>query len=269
MTPEFLPQLTPNPDHRQLARLMQRIEETVAEAYAPNTRRLYIGAFTRFAQWAADLGLRSTPADTKTVCGYFVARSDAGCALATVRADRTAISALHRTLGHPDPCATPIAIQTMKGLARSRAGEGQRQATALTAEGLAAIRATAHRPRIGPTGRSEHRKPAARRGDVDIAIASVMRDALLRVSEAAAITWSDIEHRADRSARLTIRRSKTDQEGAGCVAFLSPATASALSRIRPLTPAQCPRVLAVRALHRPQDRLHEQGRWARGILLRT
>ena len=42
------------------------------------------------------------------------------------------------------------------------------------------------------------------------AFASVMRDAMLRRSEAAALEWADVELRPDGSGRLTIRRSKTD-----------------------------------------------------------
>ena len=70
-------------------------------------------------------------------------------------------------------------------------------------------------------------------GEVDIAIAATMRDAMLRRSEAAALAWSDIELRPDGSGRLTVRRSKTDQEGAGAVQYLGPAAAKALWLIRP------------------------------------
>ena len=38
---------------------------------------------------------------------------------------------------------------------------------------------------------------------------------MLRRSEAAALVWGDIEFRADGTARVTVRRSKTDQEGTG------------------------------------------------------
>ena len=60
----------------------------------------------------------------------------------------------------------------------------------------------------------------------------LMRDAMLRVSEAAAVTWDDIETQPDGTGRLLIRRSKTDPEGQGAVAFVSAATMGALRRIR-------------------------------------
>ena len=59
-----------------------------------------------------------------------------------------------------------------------------------------------------------------------------MRDAMLRVSEAATLTWRDFETEADGSGRLLIRRSKTDPEGEGAVVFVSAPTMAALGRKR-------------------------------------
>ena len=42
-------------------------------------------------------------------------------------------------------------------------------------------------------------------------------DAVLRRSEAAALTWADIERAADGSGRVTVYRSKTDQAGQGAI----------------------------------------------------
>ena len=58
----------------------------------------------------------------------------------------------------------------------------------------------------------------------DAAILSVASDAMLRVSEVAALDVHDIEHASDGTGRLTIRVSKTDQEGTGVVAFLGTPT---------------------------------------------
>ena len=60
-----------------------------------------------------------------------------------------------------------------------------------------------------------------------------MRDALLRRSEAAALTWADIEPAGDGSGRLTIRRAKGDQEGRGAVVYLGTAALQALEALRP------------------------------------
>ena len=52
-----------------------------------------------------------------------------------------------------------------------------------------AIRKTAHQPRAGRGGRLERTASARRRGAVGIAMIGLMREARLRVSEAAALTW--------------------------------------------------------------------------------
>ncbi len=62
------------------------------------------------------------------------------------------------------------------------------------------------------------------RGQVDIALCSVLSDAGLRRSEAAALTWGDVEIAADGSGRVRIARSKTDQEGKGEVVAITPST---------------------------------------------
>ena len=71
------------------------------------------------------------------------------------------------------------------------------------------------------------------RGAVDIALISTMRDAMLRVSEAAALCWRDLEQSSDGSGRLLIQRSKTDTEAQGAVAFVSPETMLTVDLIRP------------------------------------
>ena len=57
----------------------------------------------------------------------------------------------------------------------------------------------------------------------DAAIIAVMSDGLLRVSELAALQVDDVSFEPD-GARVTIRRSKTDQEGTGVVLYLGPPT---------------------------------------------
>ena len=69
----------------------------------------------------------------------------------------------------------------------------------------------------------------------DAAIIAVMSDAMLRVSELAALECTDVEADPEAgSGRLTIRHSKTDPEGAGAVQYLGPAT---LERVRVWTQA--------------------------------
>ena len=68
---------------------------------------------------------------------------------------------------------------------------------------------------------------------MDLALMQVMRDGLLRRSEAAALRWGDVEFHADGSGRLNIARSKTDQAAGGATLYLGPAAVEALLAIRP------------------------------------
>ena len=75
---------------------------------------------------------------------------------------------------------------------------------------------------------------AAERGKFDVALVAVLSDAGLRRSEAAALTWSDVQRWEDGSGRITVIRSKTDAEAQGAVVAITPAAMRALSAIRPV-----------------------------------
>ena len=68
---------------------------------------------------------------------------------------------------------------------------------------------------------------------MDVALLSILRDGLLRRSEAAALTWSDVEFRDDGAALLQLRRSKTDQEAEGVTLYIGTEASQALQAIRP------------------------------------
>ena len=68
----------------------------------------------------------------------------------------------------------------------------------------------------------------------DAAIVALASDAMLRVSEIAAIDVADLTHLEDGAGLLRIRSSKTDQEGRGAVAFLGAPT---MRRVRAWTDA--------------------------------
>ena len=123
--------------------------------------------------------------------------------MATIRLHRAALAAIHKAHSHEDPTDHEGVRQVMKGISR----------------------------RHGKWHESADR--ASWRGRVDLALLSVLRDGLLRRSEAAALTWADVELRDNRSALLQVNRSKTDQEGEGTVLYLGKEAADALKAIRP------------------------------------
>ena len=111
-----------------------------------------------------------------------------GKTLATARLRLAAIAAAHRLCGHPDPTSRPLVNATMKRLAREY-GKPRKQANGLTNERLAAVKATARIQRVhqGKRRRKETESQAAMRAVVDVTLLEVMRDGLLRGSEASAL----------------------------------------------------------------------------------
>lgn len=199
---------------------------------ARNTVRSYRSQWRSFLAWAIRRGVPALPAEPAHVAAYLAERiEDLGHKPATLRAAAAAIGFVHRAAGRDNPCARPEVTRTLRSATR-KAGRAQKQAKGLTADALAAIRSTACEPRPGRGGRLESAETAESRGRLDIAAISIMRDAMLRVSEAASLTWMDLETEPDGTGRLLIRRSKTDPEGSGVVAFVSGPTMEALGLIR-------------------------------------
>ena len=228
-------------------RHLEGIAAALEESRRPETRRAYASVWKQFRAWAESEGLDSLPADPLTVAAYLVHRAEAGLSLASLAMDRKSISYHHRTAGFPTPTASEGVRQTLAGLKNRAADEGRqapRQARGLTAEALEAIRRTAHLPRRGPTGRTESEATARRRGDMDIAIASVMRDAMLRRSEAAALRWGSVTFMPDGSARIAMRRSKTGHTAA--VLYVGPEAAADLRRVMPENVVRQDRVFGLR-----------------------
>ena len=79
----------------------------------------------------------------------------------------------------------------------------------------------------------ESESTADRRGLVDIALVTVMRDGLLRRSEASDLVWKEVARMEDGTGRLTVRRSKTDQVSEGRMLYLSVTSMGDLEAIRP------------------------------------
>ncbi len=228
-------------------RYLDAIQAALADSRRESTRRLYAGAWRRFRAWAEAEGLQALPADPITVAAYMTDRAGQGLSGSSLSLDRKAISYHHRIAGLPTPTLSEDVKLTVAGLRNQAAAKGRwdpRQARGLTERDLARIVATAHGRRRGPTGRRESRQAARRRGDVDIAMVSVMRDALLRRGEATELRWRDVDFCRDGSARLTIRRSKTSV--ASALQYVGVRATEALRRIAPPDPDPNARIFGLR-----------------------
>ena len=220
----------------------RRIQEALDSSTSANTRRAYNQAWRRFEAWAADRGLgHPLPASPELVAAFLAELAEEATALtprgksvATLRLTKSALAAVHRSTGHQDPTDNEGVRKVMAGIARVN-GRPQRQAKPLTETALAAVKATAMQPRRnrGRAVKAENAWAARRRGQVDVALLSVLRDGLLRRSEASALRWGDVEVQVDGSARIHVLRSKTDPEAEGAVLYIGPDAAAALVAIMP------------------------------------
>ena len=169
----------------------------MAEARPVTTRRMrtkanYASQWNRFVTWSQASGRCSLPASPEDVAAYLEDRSGTGARPSTLRVVAAAIARSHREAGFDVPIHRGAARTALEELAQEDSPRPAR-ALPLDLDCYLAIRKTAHRPRWGRGGRLERTPSARRRGAMDIAMIGLMRDARLRVSEAADLTWGDIE----------------------------------------------------------------------------
>ncbi|MCX7283855.1 MAG: tyrosine-type recombinase/integrase [Novosphingobium sp.] len=215
--------------------------EAAVAAMAPATRAAITADLKCFLKWCA--GQRpvaiAIPASPETLVHY-LRWLDAGSAPgaggapgakpATLARRLASIARVHRVLGfgetEPLPTQAGMVRDTLKGIRRARSAR-QAQAAPLRLgmamnEGEVALEGITVSALIAACGRD---LPGLR----DAAMISLAYDAGLRVSELVAIEVEDLSRVSDGTGRLRIRRSKTDQEGEGALAWLSSET---MHRIR-------------------------------------
>lgn len=197
------------------------------------TRKAYAAAWKTFAAFCDQQGQSPDQAQQNHVAEYLTHLAANQASTATIRQHRAAIkSAMDRLGRSADNPASPDAQRhTVRNIAQSKARR-QKQANPLDENALSRIRETATKPRNLPSGKKEPQHQATKRGLVDIAIASLMREALLRISEASHLNWQDITFLSDGTARILIRHSKTDQDAEGKTLYLCEETAQDLRNIR-------------------------------------
>ena len=215
---------------REAARAV--VASGLRDAKAGTTLRVYGSAWRQFQAWAEAGGHPMLPATPQAVALYLGHLAAAGKAMATIEQARAAISHFHATEGiqkGDNPARHPVVAEAMKGW-RNQA-PAPRQTDALTADALARIREVLPLPRRGRGGRMESAEIAQRRAALDLAIIGVLADGGLRRSEAAALTWGDVELWADGTGRITVQKGKNQVEPQ--TVAVTEATARALREIQP------------------------------------
>ena len=200
-----------------------------------NTRRAYLGALARLDAWRGP-----APLTDARLAAYLGAIFEAGRAPATAALAVAAVRFRAKLAGPPAPAGEATA-RVLGGYRRTAADRGRGQAAPLRAAGLAAILATAARPRTDGRGVESH-TTAHRRGRLDAVIAGLLFMGGRRRSAVAAVRWADVTDARDGDGvLLTVRTSKTNQEGdAADVRYLKNGGANAIRTVRADRPDAAP-----------------------------
>ena len=174
------------------------------------------------------------PASPEVVAAYLREMAEKQYMIATIQGARAGISDAHRKASHPDSPSDSMVIQVVNDFIKNDTRK-QVRAKPLNRVAMARVREAAFIPRKtkGRSQRVETEAAARARGLLDIVICSVMRDGMLRISEAAALRWGDIQLLSDGTGRLSIPHSKTDQVNRVDIVYLDYEAALDLQPIRP------------------------------------
>ena len=189
-----------------LAKLSDTARTLAAASLSANTRRAYAGALKRL-----DTSIGEGTLDDAALAGYLATLFAEGRAPAVAGQVVAAVRLRAKLLGETSPVGSAT-DRVLAGFRREGRHRGRGQVAGVTWAQADAASALA-------TG--DTRTLAGLR---DAAIVALASDAMLRVSEIAAIDVADLTHLEDGAGLLRIRASKTDQEGRGAVAFLGAPT---------------------------------------------
>ena len=182
------------------------VRDLVDASVSENTRRAYRSALKKFGDWLSD----GAAVTDEAIAEYLGALHEAGRSPQTCNQVVAAIKFVAKLRGRPLPIG-PLTDRVLAGIRRKgrQRGRGQVQGVKWGQADAAAVFAE---------------KDGSVADARDAAILAVASDAMLRVSEVAALRVDDLAFEPDGSGTVTIRSSKTDQEGTGAVQYLGAPT---------------------------------------------
>lgn len=168
------------------------VDDLVRHSIASSTRVAYASDLKHFAEWGGVL-----PASPEMVAAYIAAYAGK-LSVATITRRIATLSKAHETMAGSNPCQSALVKATLQGLRRKH-GTAQKQAKALTRDDLFAI--------LDPL--IDSIKDVRDRALLLLGFAGGFRR-----SELVGLDVADIEQ-VRQGIIVTLRQSKTDQEGAG------------------------------------------------------
>jgi site-specific recombinase XerD len=187
--------------HLELVQLAESVEEYAEASLAASTLRAYRSDWASFEGWCARRGVQALPAEPATVALYLADMATV-LGVSTLQRRLTTISQAHQHADLESPTKAKAVRKTMEGIRRTRADAG-----------------------VVPV-----KKAPLRTGDIRKLVATVATSSLIGVrdrallvvgfagafrrSELVTLDVDDVDFTADGLV-VRIRKSKTDQEGAG------------------------------------------------------
>jgi site-specific recombinase XerD len=165
---------------------------------APLTRKAYGSDYRLFRAWCEAKGVASLPAAPETVAAFLAAEAAAGLRPSTLGRRLAAIRYIHKLSNLRTPTDSERVKATLRGIRRSVGSAGVRKAPALAEHVKAMVAAS----------------PDTLAGKRDRALILLGFAGAFRRSELVALDVADTEE-SESGLRVTIRRSRMDQEGEG------------------------------------------------------
>jgi len=195
------------------------LEEAAGYARAEKsaaTRRAYRSDFDLFRAWCEVKHVPALPAEAKTVAAFLAAEANRGVKASTIGRRLAAIRYAHKLAGHEPPTNSEAVKATLRGIRR-------------TAGSAPARKAPATADRIVVMANRAGRDP---KGVRDRALLLLGFAGAFRRSELVALNVEDLQF-CDGGLRVTIRKSKTDQEGVGAtIGIVSGSAACPVNAVR-------------------------------------
>jgi site-specific recombinase XerD len=176
---------------------LEQVREYIRASKAENTLRGYRADWREFCKWCEGRDLRPLPAGPEAVAEY-IAECAGHLKVGSVQRRINAIAEAHKAVGFESPTHHAMVMNTMKGIRRTKGTAPGQKAPALTED----IRAMVDATDSGIIG-------ARDRALVLLGFAGAFRR-----SELVRLDIEDCAFGKD-GLTITLRRSKTDQDGAG------------------------------------------------------
>jgi len=208
------------PREQALAKAEERLNHYTEQAYSEATRRAYTADWTRYADWCRGSGFDPLGSPV-TVAHYLSALADQGAKVATIERKLSAICAAW-TAADLDSPRTHKAVQYARRGIRRALRAAQDQVEALTPAHLRQIVESM------PQGERHFLRTIRNRALLVVGFAGAFRR-----SELVGLDVADVAN-VEEGLKITLRRSKTDQEGKGRLVGLPYGSVSYVCPVRSL-----------------------------------